>query len=225
MCFIVLETAQTRPSKKSHVLCVPRRPFPRFAALEIDRRPISDQEGQGPPPPLDSAKNNRPRLARSRGGVRKERGRKESRQSAIVDYRSDIVYRHWKLSRLMAWIVGRKGGRRGGGIVESTGFERRGRGGKMTGAFPGSRKLVLTRLCRCLMRFTLSSRAQMLWQRFTKSRVEICTGLNAVRTRSRFCVIHRHGSADHTYLSVSISSPRVNPRPRLSQRSSLFLFF
>lgn len=95
--------------------------------------------------------------------VFQERGRKESRQSAVVDYRSDIVYRHWKLSRLMAWIVGRKGGRRrGGGIVESTGFERRGRGGKMTGAFPGSRKLVLTRLCRCLMRFTLSSRAQML---------------------------------------------------------------
>lgn len=34
--------AETKPSKKSHVLCVPRRPFPRFAALEIDRRPISD---------------------------------------------------------------------------------------------------------------------------------------------------------------------------------------
>lgn len=46
--------------------------------------------------------------------VFQERGRKESRQSAVVDYRSDIVYRHWKLSRLMAWIVGRKGGRRGG---------------------------------------------------------------------------------------------------------------
>lgn len=48
MCFIVPETAQTKPSKKSHVLCVPRRPFPRFAALEIDRRPISDQEALPP---------------------------------------------------------------------------------------------------------------------------------------------------------------------------------
>lgn len=140
-----------------------------LAGLFPDLRPSRSTVGlsptrraRRPPPPLDSAKNNRPHLARSRGGVRKERGRKESRQSAVVDYGSDIVYRHWKLSRLMAWIVGRKGGRRGGGIVESTGFERRGRGGKMTGAFPGSRKLVLTRLCRCLMRFTLSSRAQML---------------------------------------------------------------
>lgn len=61
-----------RPSpRRSHVLCVLRRAFARFAALEIDRRPIYDQDEPSYPPDSAPGKNNR-LVARSRGSCCRE---------------------------------------------------------------------------------------------------------------------------------------------------------